>query len=227
MLDMLQQMVKQQPDSGMPGMSANVQSSAIVARRQQQQLQELLFQHQLTTAYSSMSQHQHANARPAFGTWPRQRTSSASFPSQHPAVCHEQAACCLSEPQLCPQLDGSFLAEVIKTCDSLPSTAGHGQPLTSAKPILPAVPLQPMAVALSMGSNPGPAAPVVVSTTTYQSLISAKPAMTAQPEMELPASLCTPGADLDSPVGTWQLSIAQIPWILLIATQQQVVYLCE
>ena len=209
MLDMLQQIVKQQPsNSRMPGMPANVQSSATVARQQQQQLQQLLYQPQSTSTYSSMSRHQNASARPAFGTWPWQPAGATNFPSQFSAARHEQAPCTLSDPQLCPQLDGSFLAEVIKTSDNLPSTAGHGQPLTSAKPYLPAVPHQPMGVSPGMGFNPGLVAPAVSPTTSFQSLPSAKSAITVQPEVELPASLCTPGADLDSPVGKQQLSIA-------------------
>lgn len=204
-MDMLQQ-IASQPASGsrlqgLPqGLPGNAQSSAAVAL-QQQQLQKLLNPQQSST-YSPLPSRQSSNATAAVGAWPWQRAAAATnFPSRFSASRREQNS--VLDQQPCSQLDGTFLAEVIKTSDTVPSAIGFCQSLNPAQPFLPPVSPSPVDAAFASGLNAAmaPATPLASPNTSFQSIPSAVSTLSVQPVAQLPESLCTPGADLDSPVG--------------------------
>lgn len=223
-LDMLQRIATAQQGSIS---AASVPPSAAVAM-QQQQLQQLLCQHQQQQQLKQQSfqQHQTISQTPAFsshkpattvprasfGSWPWQRPASAAsstppnvpvqFSSQHPAGV--PSAQSMLDQQLCPQLDGSSLAECIKSSASLLCTPSQYQSL-QMPPQLPPLSKDLSACHASVSTGfPGvkvdgePSASIVSPTTSFQSLPSANSTLTAKHEPDLPAELCSADGSFDA-----------------------------
>ena len=235
--------------------SAKLPSSAAVAL-QQQQLQQLLCQHQLRQQHhlkqqpfqpsqngfqAALSPHKPASTvpRPPFGSWPWQQPAAAAssaqpdlpvqFSLQHPAG--EPSVQSMLDQQLCPQLDGSYLAECIKSSASLLCTPSQYQSL-QVPPQMP-----PPSKHLSTchpSANTGfpgekaeiePSVSIVSPTTSFQSLPSANSTLTAKHEADLPAELHSADGSFEA-IGEFKdyYSLQYIK-IICVVQHQQAAYL--
>ncbi len=207
MLDTLQKKTSSQQTSLSPlSTSGNVQSSAAVAV-QQQQLQQLLYQQQQSSNRHGLVARKQpfSNALPAFGAWPWNRPAATGFSSRFSASHRDHTTSPIaSDQQLCPQLDGAFLAECIKASASGPSLTSHTRSMNPTSHFFSATSHLPVGNAYEVAglkAEPELSVGLVSPTTSFQSLSSSISALTAKPEAELPAELCSADASLDSPLG--------------------------
>lgn len=204
MLDMLQQIASAQQQTGvsLQSMSGNVPSSAAVAL-QQQQLQQLLIQQQSSSCRGPVSRPQSAlDARPAFGSWPWQRPATR-FCSQFSTHREHTNSLTIPDQQVCPQLDGSFLAECVKP-SSLPHllTGHRGSLNPSSQSCLASNHMSAFgAFDMALKAEHKPSVGLVTPTTSFQSIPSSSSVLTGQPEGELPAELCSAEPSPDSSLG--------------------------
>ncbi len=175
---------------------------------QQQQLQQLLCQQQAKKQSSS------SNARkPAFGSWPWQRATTPDFSSRFSASHREPSSLNMqSDQQLCPQLDGTFLADVIKASSAPPSLPLHSlnQPIIASRSFSASSTRTPLGSALHMGlkGNQEPSQNVS-PTTSFQTLPSNSSILTVKPDVELPVGLSAADTHLDSSFGEHSLCLSQ------------------
>ena len=200
-------------------LAGNVQSSTSVALQQQQQLQELLCQQQAKTCFSTAGIRKQSSSssarRPAFGSWPWQRAITPDFSSRFPTSHREPSSFNMqSDQQLCPQLDGTFLADVIKASSapaSLPLLSGN-QPIIASRSFSASSTLTPLSSAFHIGlkGNQEPSQNVS-PTTSFQTLPSNSSILTAKPDVELPVGLCAADTHthLDSSFGEHSLCLSQ------------------
>lgn len=189
-------------------LAGNGQSSTSVAL-QQQQLHQLLCQQQAKSCAAGIIKQSSSSSarRSAFGSWPWQRatTPDNSFSSQFSASHREPSSLFLqSDQQLCPQLDGTFLADVIKASSAPPSLPLHSlsQPIIASRSFSASSTRTPLGSAFHMGLK-GDQEPSqnVSPTTSFQTLPSNSSILTVKPDMELPVGLCAADTHLDSSFG--------------------------
>ncbi|KAL0055709.1 hypothetical protein WJX82_003514 [Trebouxia sp. C0006] len=110
----------------------------------------------------------------------------------------------VSDQQLCPQLDGTFLADVIKASSAPPSLPLHSlsQPIIATRSFSASSTRTPLGSAFHMGlkGNQEPS-PNVSPTTSFQTLPSNSSILTVKPDLELPVGLCAADIHLDSSFG--------------------------
>ena len=197
-------------------LAGNVSSSTSVAL-QQQQLQQLLCQQQAKSCAAGIIKQSSSSSarRSAFGSWPWQRatTPDNSFSSQFSASHREPSSLFLqSDQQLCPQLDGTFLADVIKASSAPPSLPLHSlsQPIIATRSFSASSTRTPLGSAFHMGlkGNQEPS-PNVSAITSFQTLPSNSSILTVKPDLELPVGLCAADIHLDSSFGELSLCLSQ------------------
>ncbi|DBA73653.1 TPA: hypothetical protein ACH3X2_009637 [Trebouxia sp. C0005] len=204
---MLQEVASMQQNAGfsLHRLAGNAQSSTSVALQQQQQLQQLLCQQQPKSRFSAAGINKHSSSssaqRPAFGSWPWQRASTPDFPAQFSASHRESSSLNMqSDQQSCPQLDGTFLADVIKASSAPPSLSVHSlsQPIIAGRSLSASSTRSPLGSAFHMGlkGNQEPSQSVS-PTTSFQTLPSNSSILTVKPDVEL----CAADTHLDSSFG--------------------------
>ena len=117
-----------------------------------------------------------------------------------------------SDQQLCPQLDGTFLADVIKASSAPPSVPLHSlsQPIIASRSFSASSIRTPLGSAFHMGlkGNQEPSQNVS-PTTSFQTLPSNSSILTVKPDVELPVGLCATDTHLDSSFGELSLCLSQ------------------
>ena len=210
-----------------PCPSASVPSSAAVAL-QQRQLQQLLYQqpqHGRQGPFSQQKPTAAAQAAAAFGSWPWQSPASAAsatatvtqpcFSTPFFVTPPEDASALVPDQQACPQLDGSFLAECIKSSAPLTCVNSCNQSIQRFSQLPPSnrqvlsanhVPAAAAAVALpvQVKADKDPSASILSPTLSFssvpstQSSLTAVSSLSASPEAELPADLHSADGSFDT-----------------------------
>jgi len=197
-------------------LAGNVSSSTSVAL-QQQQLQQLLCQQQAKSRFSAAGIKKQSSSssarRPAFGSWPWQRATTPDFSSRFSASHREPSSLNMqSDQQLCPQLDGTFLADVIKASSAPASLPLHSlsQPIIASRSFSASSTRTPLGSAFHMGlkGNQEPSQNVS-PTTSFQTLPSNSSILTVKPDVELPVGLCAADTHLDSSFGEHTVCLSQ------------------
>jgi hypothetical protein len=215
---MLQEVANMQQNAGLSlqSLAGNVQSSTSVAL-QQQQLQQLLCQQQAKRQFSATGIKKQSSSssarRPAFGSWPWQRATTPDFSSRFSASHREPSSLNMqSDQQLCPQLDGTFLADVIKASSAPASLPLHSlsQPIIASRSFSASSTRTPLGSAFHMGlkGNQEPSQNVS-PTTSFQTLPSNSSILTVKPDVELPVGLCAADTHLDSSFGEHTVCLSQ------------------
>ena len=211
--------------------SGSIPSSAAVAL-QQRHLQQLLYQHQQRQPQNSCQVpfSQQKAAAPAqaaaVASWPWQPPPPA-VPSVTataiPAVTEpltpppvfaqpsESLSALTVDQQACPRLDGSFLAECIKSSVPLSCANGCNQPIQTPAPLRARQVLCAShvvaadAVPVQMQADRQPSASIVPPTPSFSSTPSTKSSISAVPTLsssshkaQLPVDLCSADASFDS-----------------------------
>jgi len=215
---MLQGVASMQQNAGfsLHSLAGNLQSCAAVAL-QQQQLQQLLCQQQAKSRFPAAGIRKQSSSssarRPAFGSWPWQRATTPDFSSRFSASHREPSSFNMrSDQQLCPQLDGTFLADVIKASSASPSLPLHSlnQPIIASRSFSASSTRTPLGSAFHMGLK-GDQEPSqnVSPTTSFQTLPSNSSILTVKPDVELPVGLCAADTHLESSFGELSLCLSQ------------------
>ncbi|DBB06301.1 hypothetical protein WJX77_000729 [Trebouxia sp. C0004] len=200
--------LQQNANFSLHSLAGNVQSSPSVAL-QQQQLQLLLCQQQARSRSSAAGTRKQSSSssarRPAFGSWPWQRSTTSDFSSRFCASHREPSSLnTRSDQQVCPQLDGAFLADVIKASSPPPSLPLHSlnQPIIASRSFSASSTHMPSGSAFRMGlkGNQEPSQNVS-PTTSFQTLPSNSSILMVKPDVELPVGLCAADTHLESPFG--------------------------